>query len=244
MGRYIDFQREVLRISCMLSEQGYFGPHSGTAGNVSMLIPGEEAAAITPTAMRYDDMTAADVCVVDLDGVRIEGIRKPSIEMQMHLAAYRRRPDVGAVIHTHQVCASALGLIGEPIPALFDEVTLAIGPLVDIVPYSLSGTRELHEAVAAKLGNRCHCYIIQNHGAICVGPDLDRTFTFVELLEKTAAVYLHALATGRPVSRLPEAVAQELFAAVKARQDREVARTETTVTAKQSNPLRARRKAG
>ncbi len=131
---------------------------------------------------------------------------------------------MGAVIHTHQRGASSLSLICEPIPPLFDEVTLAIGDMVEVIPHALSGTRELHDMVGAKLGNRCHCYIMQNHGALCVGPDLDQTFTFVELLEKISTVYVNAVATGKPISVLPEPIAAQLFAAVIARQDRDIAR--------------------
>jgi L-ribulose-5-phosphate 4-epimerase len=224
MSQYLDYKREVLRISRRLSEEGYFGSKSGTAGNVSMLIEGEEALAVTPTRMRYDVMKPDDICVVDFDLRPIDSPHKPSIETPMHIAAYRRRQDVNAVIHSHQTYASAISILNLPIPALFDEVTLAIGDVVDVVPYALSGTRELHEGVARKLANRCHCYLIQNHGAMCVGPDLDTTFTYVELLEKISTVYAHALATGKPITTLPKPVVKQLTATMRARQDREIAR--------------------
>ena len=224
MGRYDDYKEQVLRMSQKLSEQGYFGTRSGSAGNVSMLVDDEDAVVVTPTRLPYDTMTAADICVVDFDLKPIEGKLKPSIEAPMHVKAYKVRPDVSAVIHTHQRGASAVSLIAEPIPPLFDEVALTIGPIVDLIPYALSGTRELHDMVADKLVNRCHCYVMQNHGALCVGPDLERTFTFVELLEKISSVYVAALATGRPISVLPDAIATNLFESVKARQDREAAR--------------------
>jgi len=227
MGRYDDYKQRVLRMSRTLSEQGYFGSRTGTGGNVSMRVEGEDAVVVTPTLLGYGVMTAEDICVVDFELGRIEGDRKPSIETPMHVAAYQARADVSAVIHTHQTYASTLSILNQPIPPLFDEVALAIGNLVEVVPYALSGTRELHDNVARKLANRCHCYIIQNHGALCVGPDLDRTFTFVELLEKVAAIYIHALATGRPVTTLPEATVAELFSAVIARQDREIARKQS-----------------
>ncbi len=224
MGRYDDHKRRVLQVSQRLSADGYFGSKSGSAGNVSMLIEGENALVVTPTRLQYDVMTVEDICVVDFDLAPIEGKRKPSIEAPMHVATYKVRADVSAVIHTHQTFASALSILNEPIPPLFDEVTLAIGNTIDVVPYALSGSRELHDNVARKLANRCHCYILQNHGTLCIGTDLDKTFTFVELLEKSAHIYMDALSTGKPITVLPEKTVAQLHAAVIARQDREIAR--------------------
>jgi L-ribulose-5-phosphate 4-epimerase len=224
MGRFDDYKQRVLRISQRLSAEGYFGSKSGSAGNVSMLVEGEDAVVVTPTRLPYDVMTVEDICVVDFDLAPIEGKRKPSIEAPMHVATYKARADVNAVIHTHQTFASALSILNQPIPPLFDEVTLAIGNTIDVVPYALSGSRELHDNVARKLANRCHCYILQNHGTLCIGTDLDKTFTFVELLEKSAHIYMDALSTGKPITVLPEKTVAQLHAAVIARQDREIAR--------------------
>ena len=224
MGRYDDYKRQVLRISQRLCAEGFFGSRSGSGGNVSTLVEGEDAVVVTPSHLQYGVMTVDDICVVDFNLKRIEGNRKPSIETPMHVAAYKVRADVGAVMHTHETFASSLSVLNQPIPPLFDEVTLAIGKIVEVVPYAFSGTRELHDNVARKLANRCHCYIIQNHGALCVGANLDETFTLVELLEKSATIYMQALATGKPVTVLPEETVAQLQAEVIARQDREIAR--------------------
>jgi L-ribulose-5-phosphate 4-epimerase len=236
MGRFEDYKEQVLRISRRLSAEGFFGTRSGSAGNVSMLVDGEDAIAVTPTRLPYDVMTADDICVIDFDLAPIEGKRKPSIETPMHVASYKARPDISAVIHTHQTCASALSILNLPIPALFDEVALAIGRTVDVIPYALSGTRELHNSVARAVTNRCHCYIMQNHGTLCVGADLDRTFTSVELLEKIASVYMQALATGKPITVLPENIVEQLHGAVIARQDREIARKQERIARAKGAP--------
>jgi len=233
MGRYDDYKRHLLRISQRLSADGYFGPRSGSGGNVSMLVEGEDAVVVTPSHLPYVVMTVEDICIVDFDLTRIEGERQPSIESPMHVATYKMRADVSAVIHTHQTFASTLSVLNQPIPPLFDEVTLAIGKTIDVVPYALSGSRELHDNVARKLANRCHCYILQNHGALCIGANLDQTFTFVELLEKSATIYVQALATGKPVTVLPEKTVTQLHAAVIARQDCEIARKEERRIARQ-----------
>ena len=86
MGRYDDYKRQVLCISQRLSADGYFGSKSGSAGNVSMLVEGENAVVVTPTRLQYDVMKVEDICVVDFDLAPIEGARKPSIETPMHVA--------------------------------------------------------------------------------------------------------------------------------------------------------------
>jgi L-fuculose-phosphate aldolase len=208
----------------MLSERGYFGTKSGSAGNVSVLIEGEEAIAVTPSGKRYGDMTVGDICVVDFDLARIEATCDPSIEAPMHIAVYKNRRDVNAVIHTHQVYASIFSILNEPIPALFDEVTVSVGSPIDVVPYGLSGSPQLLENVVTKLGNRCHCYLLQNHGALCVGTDLDKTVTYVELLEKTASIYYRALATGKSITTLPDPLTAVLSRFVTKAQDAEIER--------------------
>jgi L-fuculose-phosphate aldolase len=224
MGRYDEYKRQVLAVSQALSEQGYFGTKSGSAGNVSMLIEGEDALAVTPSGKKYRDMSVQDICVVDLDLARVDAIWDPSIEAPLHVAVYRNRRDVNAVIHTHQAYASIFSILNQPIPALFDEVTVSVGPAIEVVPYGLSGSPQLLENVVGKLGNRCHCYLLQNHGALCVGRSLEKTVAYVELLEKTASIYYRAIATGRPVTTLPDPLVEVLSQFVTRAQDEEIAR--------------------
>lgn len=224
MGRYDEYKREVLEVSQLLSERGYFGTKSGSAGNVSVLIEGEKTVAVTPHGLPYPGMTTDDICIMDLDLAPIEGSRGPSVEAPLHVAVYKNRRDVNAVVHSHQIYASIFSILNQPIPPLFDEVTAAIGSMVEVVPYGVSGSPQLLENVVGKLDNRCHCYLLQNHGALCMGRNLEKTVNYVELLEKTASIYYRALATGRPVTTLPDPLPEVLFEFVKKAQDAEIAR--------------------
>ena len=226
MGKYEEYKREVLEVSQRLSENGYFGTRSGSAGNVSVLIEGEEIVAVTPHGLPYAAMTTDDICIMDLDLAPIEGTRGPSVEAPLHVAVYKNRKDVNSVIHTHQPYASVFGVLDEPIPPLFDEVTVAIGNKVEVVPYGLSGSPELLENVVGKLSNRCHCYLLQNHGTLCVGGSLEKTISYVEMLEKTAIIYYRALATGKTINVLPEPLPTALHGIVTGAQDIEIARKE------------------
>jgi L-fuculose-phosphate aldolase len=104
-----------------------------------------------------------------------------------------------------------LSIINKPIPALFDEIFVEIGPVVDIVPYAFSGSAELVDNVIAKLANHCHCYLIQNHGALSLGADMQRAMRNSELLENVAKICCQALATGEEIQTLPPS-AMDYFA--------------------------------
>src|SRR5205085_11770515 len=118
MGTFSAAQQQVVDTAQRLVRKGYL---MATGGNLSMRIPDRKAFAITPSNYDYMQMTADDVCVLDFQLGAIEGARKPSVESGMHAGIYQARADVQAVVHTHQVYASALALIGASIPALFDE---------------------------------------------------------------------------------------------------------------------------
>ena len=205
MGTYDRCKQQVLEASLWLSEQGYFGSQRGTGGNVSVRIEGASVMAITPTSARYQELSVHDICIVgfDLSPIEVKKDRRPSMESLMHSIIYRRRPDINAVVHTHQLYGSVFALINEPIPALFDEVSFALGPMVEVVPYDLSGSARLAENVGEKLSNNANAYIIQNHGIIALGRHLEEAILHAELLEKVAQAYCLALSTGRAVHPLP-----------------------------------------
>jgi L-fuculose-phosphate aldolase len=209
MGQFEKEKRDILKCARWLSEHGYFGCLRGSGGNISVKIKDEKIIAITPTSQPCQDLSTDDICLVDYNLKSIENQLAPSIETAMHLSIYKCRADVKAVIHTHPVFASVLSIINQPIPALFDEIAFEIGDTVEIVPYAISGSSDLAQNVVGKLDNNCLCYIIQNHGALSLGKDIDQAWKNAELLEKAAQVYYYALTTGRKITALPEdAIAQ------------------------------------
>ncbi len=82
-------------------------------------------------------------------------------------------------------------------------MSLYLGDPIEVVPYGMSGSPELMANVTAAVGNGCNGYILQNHGALCLGQTLEEAVTNAELLEKTAKVYYHALCTGKDIALLP-----------------------------------------
>jgi L-fuculose-phosphate aldolase len=221
VSKYDRYKEEVLRCSQRLFAEGF---NVGTSGNVSVLVEGEEAVAVTPSGRPYLDLSPADICVARFDLGVIEGQWRPSVETGMHVEVYRGRPDAGAVIHTHQRYASVLAIIGKPLPPLFDDQALNLGPGAGLVPYAPSGTPDLAANVAAKLADRANAYLLQSHGALVLGADLAEAYRNATLLEHCCRVYCDALATGSEVTPLPEQLAAALGFALRAKQDAAAAR--------------------
>ncbi|MFO7584982.1 MAG: class II aldolase/adducin family protein [Anaerolineales bacterium] len=203
------YKSQVVDTAQQLTRKGYL---MATGGNLSIRILGQKAFAITPSNYDYMKMTPEDVCVLDFDLKQVEGQRKPSVEAAMHAAIYQARADVNAIIHTHQAYTSALTLIKASIPALFDEQVRFLGRSVDVIPYAPSGTGMLKNKIARHVRNHNNAYMMQNHGALVFGHDMERACHNVEILEKCALAYLLALCTERKVSKIPLVVREVAFA--------------------------------
>ena len=209
MSQFEDVKQEIVRASQELVRKGYL---MATGGNVSMRVIGQDAFAITPSNYDYMKMKPEDVCVLDFELNVLEGELKPSVETSMHGGVYLVRGDVNAIVHTHQVYASALTLIKAPIPSLFDEQARFLGRSVDIIPYAPSGTGMLKSTVAKHVKNHNNAFMMQNHGALIFGHDMERAIHNVEILEKCALAYLLAICSERKVSKIPLAVREIAFA--------------------------------
>jgi glutamate-1-semialdehyde aminotransferase/ribulose-5-phosphate 4-epimerase/fuculose-1-phosphate aldolase len=220
--------RELVVATCRaLLERGYL---KATEGNVSVRVPGRALFAVTPSNYDYAKMLPEDICVLDYDLHRVTGTMKASIEAGMHAAVYQHRPDVNAIIHTHQPYASALALMNKPIPALFDEQVRFLGRGVEIVGYAPSGTSFLKRRVKAKLGNGDNAYILANHGVLVLGGDTERAVHNMALLEKVALDYLLTLLAGEKAAGIPLPIREIAFNKLRAdektlaRQEAEAAR--------------------
>lgn len=183
-----------------------------TGGNLSLRVKGKDAFAITPSNYDYMKMKPEDICILDFELNMIEGHLKPSVESTMHGGVYQVRGDVNAIVHTHQVYTSALTLIKSPIPALFDEQARFLGRSVEIIPYAPSGTTMLRNMVAKHVKNNNNAFMMQNHGALVFGHDMERAVHNVEILEKCALAYLLAICTERKISKIPLAAREVAFA--------------------------------
>ena len=168
-----------------------------TWGNISVRDPETGYVYLTPSGMPYDTIVEDDIVVMDLDGNRIEGERKPTIEHAMHLGIMRNRPDVNAVVHTHPVYSQVFALFHENIPPVIDEAAQILGDEVRVTEYALPGSPEMAENAIKALGNDAAC-LLANHGAVAVGKDMDAAFRVCTILEMTSQIYYMARCIGEP----------------------------------------------
>ena len=208
MDPYFDAKQLILSTSQDLVNKGYL---IATGGNLSARVKGEDALAITPSSMDYLTMKLEDVCILDLKAQKIDGERTPSVESSMHAAIFSVRPDVQAIIHTHQVFSSTLAIINLPIPCMYDEQAFFLGKKVKVIPYAPSGTGMLRNKIAKHVQDHANAYLMKNHGALVFGTDMARAVMNVQLLDKCATAYLLALCTGHRVSKIPAFVQEIAF---------------------------------
>ncbi|MBE5967806.1 MAG: class II aldolase/adducin family protein [Lachnospiraceae bacterium] len=179
-----------------------------TWGNISFRDPKTNLVYITPSGMDYFKCNNDDVVVLNLDGERVEGTRKPTIETEMHLGVYRSRPEVNAVVHTHPIYSTVFSSMGEDIPLFLDEAAQTLGDVVKSTKYALPGTPELAEECIKALGKESNACLLQSHGAVCVGESMDAAFKVAKVLEITAQVYYMIRSTnGKPIALSDENIA-------------------------------------
>ena len=133
---------------CARSAGGVYAKGFAAAndGNITVRLS-EERVLCTPTMVSKGFMKPEDICMVDYDGKQLAGTRKRSSEMLLHLAVYKTRPDVNAVVHCHPPHATAFAVAREPIPkCVLPEVEVFLGE-VPIAPYETPGDQKFADTI-------------------------------------------------------------------------------------------------
>ena len=157
-------------------------------GNVSIRLD-ERRCLITPSGRRYSELTEKEVVVYDLLTGAYEGDLKPSSEAGLHARIYRERSDVHAIIHTHQPEASVLAAAHCALAIADKNQRNLLGPFVRCAPYGLPSTKKLIEATSRALAGG-KAVLMANHGAVCVGVDIDDAFAVADALEAACAAHV------------------------------------------------------
>jgi L-fuculose-phosphate aldolase len=161
-----------------------------TWGNLSLRV-NADLFVITPSGIGYEEMRPQQIVPVRLRDLGYTGKLKPSSEKSMHAAIYRSRPEVGAVIHTHQSAASSVAAARRDIRNIPDPVREILGTRVRTAAYALPGTRKLAKATAKALADG-KAALLANHGAVCVGSDMAAAFTVCTALERVCQAFIES----------------------------------------------------
>jgi L-fuculose-phosphate aldolase len=168
-----------------------------TWGNISCCDRETGLMYITPSGMNYHEIVDDDINVYDLEGNLVQGHRRPSIEHDLHRGMYNARPEISACVHTHPIFSTVFSSMGEDIPInLHDEAAQALGDTVRCADYCLPGTVELANAAVKAMGKKSNACLLRNHGAVCIGADMDGAFKVSTVLEMVAEIYWRIRATG------------------------------------------------
>ena len=194
------WQEERQAVMAAAHRMAALGLTAGTSGNVSARLRGSEGEGdlmvITPSGVDYGGLKAGDILVTDMEEIEpVDGEGIPSSESLLHAEIYRRRNDVGAVIHTHSAYATAAAVAGVDIPLIIDEMALVVGGTVEVSEYAFPSSEMLADNVCDALGNR-NAALIRNHGVVGVGADLEEALRVCELVEHAARVLVYASLLG------------------------------------------------
>lgn len=196
---------DVVEVGRRMSQKGWIAANDG---NITIRLDDDRILA-TPTGVCKGQLTADDLIVCNLAGEKLEGQRKPTTEMEMHLTVYRLRADIRAVVHAHPPTATGFAVAGRPLnQGLLPEVILCLGA-VPLAEYGLPGTPALVDGMLPYIP-KFDAMLMANHGAVAYAEDVFTAYARMDIVEHFARITLAAemLGGARP---LPRMEIQKLF---------------------------------
>lgn len=179
-------RRSIVEAGRRLAERFFVASNDG---NISCRIADNEVL-ITPTGVNKGEVNEDCILKVDMSGRVLSGSMKPTSEMKMHLAVYRTRPDVRAVLHAHPPTATGFAACRKPLDrdVFLPEVIFGLGR-IGLADYGTPSTEELPRAVEKEIPT-CDALLLSNHGALTVGTDPMQAYWRMETLEMYARIHL------------------------------------------------------
>jgi L-fuculose-phosphate aldolase len=189
-----DLRKQLVCIGRAMHRVGYT---PGTAGNLSVRLDAQRILA-TPTGCSKSLLKSSDMVIVDNEGHKLSGGRNVTSEIGMHLAVYRMRPDVQAIVHAHPPIATAFAASRKALDQpICSEIIMTTG-LVPLAPYATTGTCEVGESLQPFIPD-CDAILLANHGLLTYGESLMDAFMKTETVEHFAQVCLAAHQLGGAV---------------------------------------------
>lgn len=162
-----------------------------TWGNVSVRISDTQMV-ITPSGRKYDELTPNEMVLVDIYTLKYEGNLKPSSELKLHCQIYKTKPDILAVIHTHQMYGSIVAAAHVDVEVINkDHQKILGGTIIKAAPYALPNTNKITMATTKAIENS-NAAIMSNHGVVCIGSDLEHVFEVARTLELACELFIES----------------------------------------------------
>lgn len=165
---------------------------AGNEGNHSVRIS-DDRVLCTPTGISKGFLVPEDICVVDMDGKQVESNakgRKRTSEVLVHLAIYKKRSDIKAVIHSHPPHATAFAIANIPLPeGLHPEAEVFLGK-VRTAPYALPSTQALPDSITPLIGAETNTVLMGNHGSVSFSHSLIDAYYKLEILDAYCRILL------------------------------------------------------
>ena len=168
-----------------------------TGGNVSGRDLETGLVVIKPSGVKYPDLRPEHLVVLDVDGKIVEGDLSPSSDTASHLYIYRRRPDVGGIVHTHSPYATAFAAVGKPIPVYLTAIADEFGGPIPVGGFALIGGEEIGKVVVDSIGSS-PAVLLKNHGVFTVGKNAEAAVKAAVMTEDVARTVWYALQLGAP----------------------------------------------
>ena len=195
----MNFEKEKQETACFMRRLYERGLTTCSGGNVSQRI----GDVILITASQTDKANIQDeqIAEIHINGDNLTPYLSPSMETTMHLAVYRMREDIKAIVHAHPVTATAFATTNKKINCTLTGETRAIIGIPVNAPYALMGTEDLAKQVA-EAAIKANVVLMENHGVICFGKNLLLAFDRMEVLEAAAKQTLitHLLGDKKEIS--------------------------------------------
>jgi L-fuculose-phosphate aldolase len=180
-----ELREEIVRVGRLMHAHELV---DGASGNLSVRL-GPDRILATPSGLPKGFLEPHQLLVVNMRGEKISGAveLKPTSELLMHLEAYRRRPDVNAVIHAHPITSVALSIAGISLAECMIPEAIVVLGLVPTTPYATPSSEENQRAISEVIVGH-DALILQYHGTLSVGRDVMEAYLRLETLEHTAKI--------------------------------------------------------
>jgi L-fuculose-phosphate aldolase len=201
--------QELKEAICEIGDRIYKrGFAAANDGNITVRL-NEYEVLCTPTMVCKGYLKPDDICVIDMEGKQLAGVKKRSSEALLHLEILKSRPDVNSIVHCHPPHATAFAIAREPIPqAVLPEVEYYLGE-VPIARYETPGSKKFAETILPYV-QQTYVIILANHGTVSCGDSLELAYWRTEILDAYCRILILAKQLG-PLNYLAPEHIQELI---------------------------------